>query len=205
MSHTNVACLLLLALFVAGSPRVHALQSDKEQPIQITADRAERDEKIGLTSYHGHVEIRQGTLFIEAEHVVIKTPVTHGTTTEEIEEITASGKPTHFHQQINEQGESVDASATTVHYRVHDKLVDLVNGAMLKQEGRILSGENISYDIGSQRVTANSGSDTAADGSTPTERVTVIIPPRPHKEKTASGDSSNTPETVSPPVDKTNP
>jgi lipopolysaccharide export system protein LptA len=185
MPKNNHLALLLSILFIGWNNPVLALKTDKDQPIKIIADSAERDEKLGITIYHGHVEIHQGSMLIEAEHVVIKTPVTHDTT-QELEEITTNGKPSHFRQQINEAGDVVDASAMTIHYRVNDKKVDLVNGATLMQEGRVLTGENISYDIGSQRVTANNGEPSDNPDARSTSRVTVIIPAKTH-----SGESAN--------------
>jgi lipopolysaccharide export system protein LptA len=192
MSKNNYLALVLPFLFICWNSPALALKTDKDQPIEITADRAERDEKLGITIYHGHVEIHQGSMLIEAEHVVIKTPVTHDTT-QELEEITTNGKPSHFRQQINEEGDVVDASAMTIHYRVNDKKVDLVNGATLKQEGRVLTGENISYDIGSQRVTANSGEVSDNPDARSTSRVTVIIPAKTHKSENANTNPAPSP------------
>ena len=53
----------LLALFTTLAL---GLPSDREQPIHISADKALRDEKKGITVYQGNVEMNQGSLRIEA-------------------------------------------------------------------------------------------------------------------------------------------
>ena len=167
-----------LALMTASN--CYALKSDKEQPIEVTADHAERDAPMGLTTYTGHVEIKQGTLLIEADQVIIKTYISKKTSTEEIQEITTTGQPSHFQQQVKIEGDIVDATALTIIYRVADKKVDLIDKAVVKQQGRIITGDKISYDVSLQRVTANSkGTTTTETGTSKPGRVTVVIPPKP--------------------------
>ena len=52
--------LLLLLIWIPAS--VWALDTDREQPIQITADIAIRDEVAGETRYEGNVVLIQGSL-----------------------------------------------------------------------------------------------------------------------------------------------
>ena len=49
-----------------------ALDSDKEQPIQIVADVAVRDEVAGETRYEGNVVLTQGSLQITADKLSIQ-------------------------------------------------------------------------------------------------------------------------------------
>jgi len=163
--------LVFMCMLTSGQP-AYALKSDKEQPIEVTSESADRDEKQGVTTYHGNVVIKQGSLLIQAEHVVIKTTITGKSSLEELEEITTTGQPSHFLQQINTEGDLVDATAITIDYRVKDKKVDLIDQAILKQQGRVITGDKISYDVGAQRVIANG----EASQEKPASRVTVIIP-----------------------------
>lgn len=170
----------------------HALKSDKEQPIEVSADSAERDERLATTTYTGNVEIKQGSLHIQADQVIIKTIISKKSAIEELHEIITTGQPAHFKQQIKVEGDLVDATANTILYRVTDKKVDLIDNAVLKQQGRVISGDKISYDVSAQRVTANSqgitGQNTGANTSEPKKpgRVTVIIPPKPKEGNTSS-------------------
>jgi len=174
---------LAVFMLLGWSEYCQALKSDKEQPIEVTANSADRDEKLGLTTYNGNVVIKQGSLLIQAEQVVIKTTISKKTSLEELEEITTSGQPSHFQQQIKTESDLVDATATTIIYRINDKKVDLIDNAILKQQGRVITGDKISYDVSAQRVTANANNSNASDVNGQTTdskkspgRVTVIIP-----------------------------
>ena len=172
MLQNNLLRWFVLACLLASGETALALKSDKEQPIEVTSDSADRDEKSGVTTYNGNVVIKQGTLLIQAEHVVIKTTVAEKTALEELVEITTTGHPSHFQQQIKTESDLVDATAITINYRVNDKTVDLIDQAILKQQGRVLTGDKISYDVSAERVIANG----EATQEKPANRVTVIIP-----------------------------
>jgi len=171
----------------------YALKSDKEQAIEVTANSAERDEKLGISTYRGNVVIRQGTLLIQAEQVEIKTVLSKKSSAEELDEITTTGQPSHFQQQVNAEGDLVDATAKIIHYRINDKKVDLIDSATLKQAGRVITGDKISYDVSAQRVSANSQESTTHETSSPAAttqkpgRVTVIIPANKNNDKNANG------------------
>ena len=60
---------LLAGLLPAGAS--FALPEDRDQPIQITADTAIRDEKQGVTVYTGNVHMIQGSLDIVADTITI--------------------------------------------------------------------------------------------------------------------------------------
>ena len=62
-----------LALCIASfSVDLVALDSDRDQPIQIEADIAVRDESAGETRYEGNVILTQGSLRITADRISIK-------------------------------------------------------------------------------------------------------------------------------------
>ena len=190
----------LLAILFSISCSGHALPEDKNQAIEILADSAERDENLGTTIYAGNVIITQGTLIINADKVTIhsiktsssnqaisETPSTtnnskenkNTSTKSSIKTIIATGTPATLLQQLNPEGEMVDAKANTLHYIVNERLIHLLGAAELIQNGNFLSGEKIYYDMNAQRVQAQSNSN--ADSSNSDEkggRVRVIIPPQ---------------------------
>ena len=65
-----VTLLASLWLVLSGAP-VAALPDDRDQPIHITADKAVRDEKRGVTIYSGNVEMRQGSMELDADDLTI--------------------------------------------------------------------------------------------------------------------------------------
>lgn len=178
MLKNNIFCARIFFIALAcWNGKALALPSDKQQPIQVSANSAERDEKAGITTYTGNVEIKQGTLLIQADQVIIKTLISRKNSLEELKEIITTGQPSHFQQQIKTEGDLVDAAAVTIHYRVSDKTVDLIDSAVLKQQGRVITGDKISYDISAQRVIAKGEENSVS----PPKRVTVTIPATPKK------------------------
>ena len=171
----NSPALFFLVLLMAGGlfpAQTLALKDDRNQPIEISSDSAERDEKLGVTVYHGNVEIKQGSILIQAETVTIKTHVAEKSGQEELEEIITVGKPSRIQQQTEANGgEWVVATATTIHYDVKADTITLIESADLKQGGRSITGDRIRYDISAQKVLA----DSAATKNPKPERVTVTI------------------------------
>ena len=82
------AWLLLLAATYAS-----ALDSDREQPIQIEADEAVRDERVGETRYEGNVVLTQGSLRITADRIAIRHDAKGA------DAILATGQPARLVQQ----------------------------------------------------------------------------------------------------------
>lgn len=172
---TLALSIAFLAIVVLAHPRpALALKDDRTKPIKITADSAERDEKLGITLYHGNVIIRQGSILIEAETVTIKTRISPVTSREELEEIITIGSPSHLQQQLETNNEIVDASSTTMRYEVSSDAISLIESAVLKQGARIVTGDRITYDIAAQKIIA-SGEKTTVKAP---DRVTVTIPPK---------------------------
>ena len=59
-NNVRITTRSLLAGLLLVVAHVSALDSDREQPIQIEADEAVRDEIVGETRYEGNVVLTQG-------------------------------------------------------------------------------------------------------------------------------------------------
>lgn len=157
-----------LALWGALAPRPGlALPDDRNQPIYIQSDRAERDERKGTTVYTGDVEIDQGSLHISADRVTIAMDG------DQVTRIDALGAPAKMHQKPSPEREPVYARATTIQYDVAREILTLIEKAAVTQEGSTVKGERIEYFVQEQRVKASSGS--AESGAS---RVQMVIQPR---------------------------
>ena len=155
-------------LFVLGTLAVcrlaYALPDDRLQAIEITAERAERDEKAGYTVYSGDVILEQGSLHIEAD----KLTIFHDS--EAADRIVAVGAPATLRQQPEIDKAFVTASAGRITYVKSRERVMLRKDATIEQDGAVVSGESIDYFMAEQRVRADAApSDESA-------RVQVIIP-----------------------------
>ena len=63
--------LVVVAGLVLSTSSAMARESDLQQPIDVSADRSEYDDKAGTQKLIGNVEIRQGTMRITADIIEI--------------------------------------------------------------------------------------------------------------------------------------
>lgn len=155
----------IFALLLAANA-TWALDSDREQPIQIVADVAVRDEVAGETRYEGNVVLTQGSLQITAD----KLSIQH--TESGADRIVATGSPATLIQQPTPDQTPVDASAQRIEYIRSEDLVRLLENARIAQNGSTLSGNQIDYLVSQRSVRAKGTPGASGEG-----RVEVVIPP----------------------------
>lgn len=184
-----VFTLMAYILFAATIPAANALESDRNKPITITSNEAERDEIKGTTTYSGEVVMEQGSMRIDADTVVIHN------TREKVTKIIALGKPARYQQKPNDSEGLVIAEANTLEYSLETESLHLIESASLKQEGTSLSGNRIDYDVRKSVVKAGSGKSA-------TERVRMVIPPKAlNNEKDKEKEKTKNSETTQPSSD----
>jgi lipopolysaccharide export system protein LptA len=166
---------MLLFFLILPAVLTQALPDDRNQPIHITADKALRDEKKGVTIYSGHVQLVQGSMELEAD----KLTIYH--TSEDAEEIIAEGHPAKMRQQPELDKGIVNAHAEVIHYYRTEERVLLQTDALIDQDGAVVAGNSIEYLIAKQLITAES------DKAQPDERVEVVIPPNVQQKEGSSG------------------
>lgn len=183
---------LVLTLFTGLA---QALPDDRDQPIHITADKALRDEKQGVTVYTGNVQMDQGSMRITADTLTIYH------VTEEADKIVAEGRPARMQQQPELDKGPVHAHAEVIEYFRDEERVHLQSNARVEQDGAVVAGDSIDYLIAEQLVKADS--DQTLEGN----RVQVIIPPsaQPAASNTPASDTPDSapPTTSTPPADAT--
>lgn len=164
--------IILSFLLISGllSPLALAFNEDSKQPINISANRAEGDEKKGITRYIGDVKIIQGSLTIKADEVTI------GIIKDKVSHLIAIGNPASFQQQNSEQG-LVVASAKRITYYIKAGHLQLAGAAKIDQPQASVSGEQIDYYTNEQRVTAVGDKEQNSNNPNGNSRVKVVIPP----------------------------
>lgn len=161
-----IAAVFLL-LCSSYTPLSAALSSDRQQPIHISSDSAQRSESEGITTYTGDVEMNQGSLKILADEVVIHS------SENKISKIVATGTPAEYQQIPEENKQLVIAKGNTIEYLIRDEKLQLMNNASLHQsDGTTMSGDKINYDIKASVVRAE-GRDNS-----PSPRIHMVIPPK---------------------------
>lgn len=158
--------LKTLALLTTLLPALAlALPGDRQQPIEIEATSALRDEQKGVTVYEGDVLIRQGSMVIRADKVTLHT------TGNTLTRIVCTGTPAYYEQQPKPDGGPVIARANTIEYRLDTETIELLENASLDQDGTTLNGERIDYDLRQEIIKARGGT---GEGN---ERIRMVIPP----------------------------
>ena len=141
-----------------------ALPDDRQQPISIESDYAERNEKTGRTVYRGNVVISQGSVLIEAEEITLHVE------NSKISRIECTGKPASYQQKTALEGPTMIARADNIDYLPATNKLALKHNAMLTRDGTIIKGDSIDYDIDKQTWKAK------GDNQGQQKRIQLVIP-----------------------------
>jgi lipopolysaccharide export system protein LptA len=152
--------LLALALLAPGIP---ALESDQQQPIELSADFADIDESKGVSIYKGNVDFRQGSIRLQADIVTVHHEGRRPS------KMIAEGGPVRFSQDT-ESG-PVKGSAKRAEYEVNTENLVLIGDAVVVQNNDTMRSDRILYD----RVRSVVRAGTAAQGK---QRVRITIQPQ---------------------------
>ena len=164
MSPLSPSAVISTLLCLLISQSALSLPDDREQAILISADKALRDEKKGLTVYSGNVVLDQGSLHISADKITVFRINAEG------DRIVARGQPALVQQKPSEDEELMRAHAEVIEYYKDEDRLRLQTNAQIEQGGSTVKGNIIDYFISLQLVKA--GSDTSREDS----RVMVVIP-----------------------------
>jgi len=152
----------LLALLAAPLCAL-AVDSERQQPVQLRADRIDIDQKRGLSLYHGHVVFTQGTLRLTAARAAVQN---RGNA---VEVVTAEGKPVTFRHRPEGQTEFIDGIAGRGVYHALTQQVDLFGDVQVRRGRDEIRGAVLHYDIENQGMNAE-----GSEG----RRVYVALTPR---------------------------
>ncbi|WP_101757608.1 lipopolysaccharide transport periplasmic protein LptA [Oceanicoccus sp. KOV_DT_Chl] len=163
---------LSLIGFLVSLP-TQALPEDSGQPINIEADRASQTTKknIELTEYVGNVQIIQGSLKINGDHIIIRSE------NRQVISMEAKGNPVFFEQQSDPTKPPMKANASKLVYQLNKNLVVLSGNASINQNGNIVSGEKIEYNTSSEQVKARGSKKEST-------RVRMVLVPEPKPDNT---------------------
>ena len=169
MKSTRHARALAAILLVTGAGPAAALQSDKDQPLDLEADSAEIDEAKGVSVYTGNVVAIQGSMRLEADRLRIFH------TGSKAERIEAEGKPAKFQQLTEDSPEPVKARGLRMEYKLDSEELILIGDAVVIQGKDTFQSDRITYD----RVKSVVKGGAAAKGK---ERVRIRVDPKSREE-----------------------
>lgn len=144
------ALTLLMSCAFTTVPAAIAAESDFSQPIDVSADRSEFNQKTGKQVLSGNVEIRQGSMLIKADNidVILKD--------NKLSVIEGQGSPIVF-QQLNELGELVTGSCDAISYDAVNGILTMTGNAELKQPKQQLKSDTIVFNSINQSIVAQGG------------------------------------------------
>ncbi len=198
MSHTNLVKPSMAALYWLGlasllafSTPVFSESADREKPIDLEADTVKVDDAKQTSTYSGNVILKQGTLLIRADKLIVREDNAG------FQHSTSTGNPTTFKQKREGKNEYMEGSAQRIEYDGRMDKVQLYGKAWVKRGEDIVHGEYISYDANAEYAEVIGGG-KSADGKTTGGRVHAVIQP---KNKAATGTNPNAGKSVN---DKSN-
>ncbi len=150
--NARIAMLAAALMLSITAPIAHAKKSDLSQPIDVSADRSEFDERKGVQSLIGNVEIRQGTMRITASKIEIFLKDNR------LNRIEGVGNPINFEQK-NEADELVSGQAESISYDANTGTLILTGNATLSQPRQQLESQRIVFDSNNQKVSAEGGNE----------------------------------------------
>lgn len=132
-------CLSPLALTaLLASSFAQALPGDKFETIRGRAANLTIDNKTGIATYSGSVNIQQGSLNIVADRLMV-----HRNAQGDVEKMVATGSPARFQQQPDPEKGIITASAKSITYIPANENLLLVEDASVEQDGSIMSGSKL--------------------------------------------------------------
>lgn len=175
MKTANPLALLLFLLPLHCA----ALDSDREQPIEVEADRLEVREQDNISIYEGNVALIQGSLNLRSDRLVI-----HFNDAQELTLMEMTGQPASFRQLDNEQQE-VLGEALEIDYIASESLLEMRRSAIFRHAGDLIDGELIRVNTITNAIEAS--------GKSSDERVKMVIQPRqnPTPDKPAEKPADN--------------
>lgn len=145
---SGLAAVLLGAGIAAAQDSISALKGhDSRAPIDISADRAEAQDRADRAVFAGNVIVRQGNLTMRTARLTLAYATDNGL---DINRIDASGGVT-----VSSPSETARGDFGV--YDPQDGLITLIGNVRLERGGSFLSGARLTIDLDSGRAVMDGG------------------------------------------------
>lgn len=131
---------LFAALLMCLSSTARAQTDDHTKPINVKADSSVFDERRGIQTLTGNVEITQGSLSITADTIEIQ--IKDGS----LFEIKGTGSPIIF-QQLTQDNQLVRGECNEIIYNTVSTEITFRGNANFERPGQKLTGNTIEYNL----------------------------------------------------------
>lgn len=188
--------LLLSLALIAGttlSAQSSALTSDKDQPAQVEADETEVNFKTGVRTLTNNVLVVQGTLRIKADKLVATYKGS------ELITAVADGSLARFKQRPDGQPNDVEGSAKKILVDHTKNTITLIGKAALKQGGTTATGNEIVYNMVTDKLRIKGGSNLNSAGKAGNAKPQPKLED-PFKDEVPSPATATVPSTAADPI-----
>jgi len=173
MSHLT-KCLFVILLL--GHAPAWALESDRQQPINIKADHIVVNEKQGFSLYQGNVLMTQGSLRVTGDKITVYLKQNR------LQRIIATGNPATLQQKPEKNQELITSRAMRMEYDVKLSRLVLKQDALVEQGPNRFSGNHIVYNILTSTVTADKDPNHQAKDPDAGRVSVTITPPKDEED-----------------------
>lgn len=175
------AKLMMFAFLLLASFSAVAEKADRDQPIDLEADSLTTNDAKKTSTYTGNVILKQGTLEILADKLVVRED------REGFQHSTSTGNPTTFKQKMEGKAEYIQGSAQRIEYDGRMDKVQLYTKAWVKRGQDIVNGDYIMYDANAEYAEVIGGGQSSAGADAPKGRVRAVIQPKKKSADAAAG------------------
>jgi lipopolysaccharide export system protein LptA len=155
---------------------------DEEQPVQVSANSLNAQEKQGISVYKGDVIVTQGSMTLKGDLITVRHPDS------QLQTIKSNGNPASFQRFSQVDQAWLKGRASTIEYNALKKTILLIGKAQVEQpEKHIIKGPKLFYDMANQTLKAQ-GTEQGKG------RITVTFNPAPPQKK----ENNPTPPPVEP-------
>ena len=143
-----LAAALLASGMAVAQDKVSALKGhDSKAPIDLSADRAEAQDRADRAIFAGNVIVKQGELTLRTARLTLAYANTNGI---DINRIDASGG-------VTVTSPSETAKGDFAVYDLNEGLITMVGNVRLERQGSFLSGGRLTIDLDSGRAVMDGG------------------------------------------------
>ena len=146
------AAILLASLSLSVS--VHAAPGNIKEPIHLTADSAQLDNRTGISVYIGNVKVVQGAMQLTADKMTVHS--SNKKISKLIAEGTENAQACYIEKQADDK-ETLKAWADTITYDVEKDVIDFKHYAKVIRLLETFTGDMIQYHRAQQLITARGG------------------------------------------------
>ncbi len=148
----SLTALLLnspMAMSAPSAPPPSNATPDEEQPVHITADSLDAQEKKGISIYKGNVIVTQGSLTLKGDVITVMHP------NSELKSVKSVGTPANFKRFSHIDQAWSKGKASSIEYDAIHKTVLLIGDAEVEQPGEhLIKGPRLFYDMTNQTLKA---------------------------------------------------